>query len=421
MKPQSIYEVLPGSYCESVAHQYFLDIQMAAFMQYTTALTMKGYEISAGYYNLFNLNVVKATTAYVVNCGCPTGFMRSNRGKLSNLLEQLPQNETSLEQNRRKVMRMENEVMRIKINLIFEIKNFEPNQIAMNILEKQTVEDIELIVDIKKGLIKTELEIHDDAEVCVSKELNTVKTCAAFTPSSLLTSCGPLNPLSNGQFLCLENKNFCHIVCDEGFSLDSEKDRIFQNRIKCLDKTWTPGSTTIYCKPDATCESLRSGIIANKWRNNVNGMSDDDVRNTVITELFKLGKTGLQSKSDNDLNLMICGWHRLNKGKLLTGGQFLISSSGQYSFNVQIDGNLVVYQNGAGGRAATWQSGTDSKGSGSKFILQDDGNLVFYSTSGNAIWASSTEDPNADFLVMQDDGNLVLYSTTGSVLWSSKL
>ena len=51
-------------------------------------------------------------------------------------------------------------------------------------------------------------------------------------------------------------------------------------------------------------------------------------------------------------------------------------------------------------------------------VLQSDGNLVVYSSTGTAIWASNTVGSGADRLVAQSDGNLVLYSPTRAV-WAT--
>merc|ERR1719186_40179 len=140
MKPESIYEALGGKYCKPEVHKYFLDLQMEALMMMSTALAMNGHKLSAEYNYFFNQYVVKATSVFVQHCGCPPGLIRSNRGKLSNLLDQLPKSSVTLLENWRKVIMIDDKAMRVKMNLIFEIKNFEPNEIAMSKLRRHTVE-----------------------------------------------------------------------------------------------------------------------------------------------------------------------------------------------------------------------------------------------------------------------------------------
>jgi hypothetical protein len=59
----------------------------------------------------------------------------------------------------------------------------------------------------------------------------------------------------------------------------------------------------------------------------------------------------------------------------------------------------------------------------SRLVWQWDGNLVLYTATGAAVWASNTDGPGKA-LSFQADGNLVVYRTTGTVtpadaLWSS--
>jgi hypothetical protein len=100
----------------------------------------------------------------------------------------------------------------------------------------------------------------------------------------------------------------------------------------------------------------------------------------------------------------------------LTSSQSLISPNGSYRAVMQSDGNLVVY-NSSG--QSQWASGTAGT-SGAYVVNQNDGNLVVYSASGAAKWSSSTAPAAKTVLVMQNDGNLVLYSQGGLPLWSSK-
>ncbi|WOX07613.1 protein kinase domain-containing protein [Streptomyces sp. N50] len=54
----------------------------------------------------------------------------------------------------------------------------------------------------------------------------------------------------------------------------------------------------------------------------------------------------------------------------------------------------------------------------SKLIMQTDGNLVLYDTSGTAHWASQTQGAG-NTAVFQEDGNLVVYDAQHQALWSS--
>jgi hypothetical protein len=102
-------------------------------------------------------------------------------------------------------------------------------------------------------------------------------------------------------------------------------------------------------------------------------------------------------------------------------------------------GNLALWA--PGGAYSSWASGTSQ--SGDYASLQSDGNLVIYNSAGTALWStnSATNDPDHGWalcsgstlqenqsiysvsggyhLEMQSDCNLVLYSSTGTATWAS--
>ena len=123
-----------------------------------------------------------------------------------------------------------------------------------------------------------------------------------------------------------------------------------------------------------------------------------------------------------------CG--TLNTDQSLTSGQSLKSCNGIYTLTFQGDGNVVLYANGS---SAIWATGTNGM-TATLFAMQVDGNLVLYSRAPyedtNAIWASGTTPSTgksgggtygaAGKLVVQDDGNLVVYAlSNNAVLWAS--
>ena len=50
--------------------------------------------------------------------------------------------------------------------------------------------------------------------------------------------------------------------------------------------------------------------------------------------------------------------------------------------------------------------------------MQGDGNLVLYSSTGSALWASATNGNPGAYLVLTDAGNLVVDSAAGAPLWA---
>lgn len=96
----------------------------------------------------------------------------------------------------------------------------------------------------------------------------------------------------------------------------------------------------------------------------------------------------------------------------VTAGAKLGSPSGQYTFVVQGDGNVVVYGNGR----ALWWTGTGGH-PGATLSVQSDGNVVVYDR-GRALWSTGTAGAGGGQLILQDDGNLVLYTARGAA-WNN--
>lgn len=108
-----------------------------------------------------------------------------------------------------------------------------------------------------------------------------------------------------------------------------------------------------------------------------------------------------------------CG--KLAAGDVLNIGAKATSCDGRFSLVMQLDGNLVLYQNNVG---ALWSTGTNGKG-GHHAVMQTDGNFVLYTTNGTALWSSGTWNNCGAWLNVQTDGNLVVYSRAGNPLWTS--
>ena len=83
-------------------------------------------------------------------------------------------------------------------------------------------------------------------------------------------------------------------------------------------------------------------------------------------------------------------------GTVLEIGSKLISASGQYFLDMQIDGNVVLFC----GDRAIWDTGTNGIPIKDGLYFQGDGNIVLYRTDGKAVWASMSNGPG-DTLIMQ--------------------
>ena len=106
---------------------------------------------------------------------------------------------------------------------------------------------------------------------------------------------------------------------------------------------------------------------------------------------------------------------RLSLGWTLYPGQGITSPSGLYTLVMQTDGNLVFYQQAV----AVWHSHTYGNAD-AKLVLQKNGQMYVVSAAGRVLWQSL---PNASvpaFLQLEDDGNVVSYSTTFVPVWASK-
>ena len=114
-------------------------------------------------------------------------------------------------------------------------------------------------------------------------------------------------------------------------------------------------------------------------------------------------------------NLTSKATNLLKPGESLKAGEFLTSPNGKYVLVMQYSGQLIMYS----GNKIIWQSGPiDWSHENSRATMQSDGNLVVYTPSGHAIWASNTGDGTISRLALQDDGNLVMYGNQGA-FWSS--
>ncbi|HEY9880534.1 MAG TPA: peptidoglycan DD-metalloendopeptidase family protein [Leptolyngbyaceae cyanobacterium] len=81
-----------------------------------------------------------------------------------------------------------------------------------------------------------------------------------------------------------------------------------------------------------------------------------------------------------------------------------------YRLSFQSDGNLVLY---TPSNSAIWATGTVGNSAG-KLAIQSDGNIVLYDNSNRPMWATNTAGNPGAFLAVQTDGNLVVYTQDGS-------
>lgn len=117
------------------------------------------------------------------------------------------------------------------------------------------------------------------------------------------------------------------------------------------------------------------------------------------------------AKLFNEQANVLPGTNQLTVNQQLTAGQYLRSNANNWVLHMQSDGNLVLKQGGV----ELWATGTWGN-AGAYLVMQADGNLVIYSSTGTPLWHSVTWGTSANVMVLMDDGNLVL-NGQGGELW----
>jgi hypothetical protein len=113
------------------------------------------------------------------------------------------------------------------------------------------------------------------------------------------------------------------------------------------------------------------------------------------------------------------GGSTLNAGEYLTSGQWIISPNGQYLLLMASDGNLDLFfwePTAPNGAQLLWAS--SGLGAGTWVIMQTDGQLVMYNGLQFKVVAA-TCCYTGNFLRLQDDANLVVYTSSQVALWST--
>ena len=105
----------------------------------------------------------------------------------------------------------------------------------------------------------------------------------------------------------------------------------------------------------------------------------------------------------------------LTPGRVMLGGQELVSANHRYHVVMQRDGNLVLY--GPSG-PALWASATEGN-PGARAVMATSGDLVVITASGRVAWSSRTARAGPSWAVAQDDGNFVIYRHPGQSTWAS--
>lgn len=109
----------------------------------------------------------------------------------------------------------------------------------------------------------------------------------------------------------------------------------------------------------------------------------------------------------------------LQTGQSLTVGQWLQSPDGTYILIYQADGNLVLYNDKQG--KVMWATATNGQTAGSLSIMA--GLVQIRNKDQKCVWSSLEHkgkvwpEPGV-YLAVQDDGNVVVYTSNKTPLWA---
>jgi len=113
---------------------------------------------------------------------------------------------------------------------------------------------------------------------------------------------------------------------------------------------------------------------------------------------------------------------RLYSGQVLSAGQqleginYCVCLGDGWQLRMQTDGNLVIYNQN---NVAQWSTGTWGGDANSYATMESSGDFEVWD-DGVMRWSSHTSgNPGAYLAFQNQDGNLVVYSSTGQALWAS--
>ena len=174
----------------------------------------------------------------------------------------------------------------------------------------------------------------------------------------------------------------------------------------CRDSGVTCAQLLRYSNPALTFDGRPTGVPAGTnvsctVNNRDNPECDADAVSTInrmapVVAAFRNSEEGLSAR------------------QIVPGGSKR-SPNGRYRLALQIDGNLVFYDDELG--VALWSAGTQGSAAG-QALMQNDGNFVVYDAGGVALWSTGTVGNPGARLAIQDDGNLVVYRADGQALWA---
>jgi hypothetical protein len=131
----------------------------------------------------------------------------------------------------------------------------------------------------------------------------------------------------------------------------------------------------------------------------------------IVAPPIRLGGVALQRLVSAPRQASIAS--TLLPGQTMRGGQFLKSENGDFRLQMKTDGNLAVFQKGAG---KIWWTAT--YGADRRVVMQSDGNLVVYGGDA-AVWSTTTNGFPSSFLKLEDNGMVCVYKGQ-RLLWNGR-
>jgi hypothetical protein len=108
----------------------------------------------------------------------------------------------------------------------------------------------------------------------------------------------------------------------------------------------------------------------------------------------------------------VTGYSTITGTSVLYKGQAWYSPDHTTFLTMQLDGNAVLYHNGT----ALWQSQTVS--SGNEIVMQNDGNLVVYTSNMEPIWQAGTYGHPGAALEIYNSGGMMLVQGISALWWA---
>ncbi|WP_105167788.1 phosphatidylinositol-specific phospholipase C domain-containing protein [Pseudoalteromonas sp. T1lg23B] len=108
----------------------------------------------------------------------------------------------------------------------------------------------------------------------------------------------------------------------------------------------------------------------------------------------------------------------LGQGFYLEVNEQLVSSDGRHRLVMQGDGNLVIYSNDQPIWATNTHGSTAVRAYLTNVMFNTGGNLMLLDAEDQMVWKTNSLGTNTR-LIMQNDGNLVIYSDDNTPIWSS--